>query len=145
MSTTVLRPPAVVIAVLLALLWSAPALAQTRLYLLTMGGWCGGSHCPPARLFEVDVEGRRIVAHMPVSAVMPGIGPAVTPDGRFLLWSGIEFLVWDYTYSSVVLFDIARHQETVAFAGDGSSSLCRSRFIPRRCVPSCSCRSAARW
>jgi hypothetical protein len=113
----------VVIAALLALACSGTAVAQTRLYLLTQGSWCGGSRCPPARLIEIDVEGRRVAADMPVPGVMPEIGPAVTPDGRFLLWSGIEYLVWDYTYSSVVLFDLARHHETVAFAGDGSSAI----------------------
>ena len=78
---------------LLLLLGASPASAQTRLYLLFAGDTplCLPSNCEPPRVVEIDVDGRRIGADTPVlHARENGTPPVVTPDGRYLAWSGTE-------------------------------------------------------
>ncbi len=100
------RRRSVALAALLALASSAPVVAQTQLYLLTSGAdeiiwdpdcqpWdydpeCGYTVIPhPGRVIHLDVDRRQIVATTTVShALGASIGPRITPDGRFLLWSG---------------------------------------------------------
>ena len=106
---------AVAMAVVVAFAWSAPALAQTRLYLLTGGDQdehCTATRCDPGRLIDIDLETGRIATNEVKHARNRGIGPVVTPDGRYLLWSGSELPTigwWDYGLKGlfVSLYDLA--------------------------------------
>ena len=115
MTACALRRHAVVIAVLLRSPCSAPALAQTQLYLLTSGSnspWDYGDPEFPGRIIQIDVDGQRIAASTSIGDVRAlgvAVDPHVTPDGRFILWTGGE--VWQPV--RVNLFDIARQQQSI--------------------------------
>ena len=124
---------------MLALASTAPAVAQTQLYLLASGAdeiiwdpdcqpWdydpeCGYTAIPhPGRVIQLDVDRRQIVATTPIShARGASIGPRTTPDGHFLLWSGS--IVEAPAPYHVSLFDIARRQQATLFAASGLSSV----------------------
>ena len=133
------RRRSVALAALLALASNAPVNAQTQLYLLASGAdeiiwdpdcqpWdydpeCGYTAIPhPGRVIQLDVDRREIVATTTVShARGASIGPRTTPDGHFLLWSGL-FVEAPAPYH-VSLFDIARRQQATLFAASGLSSV----------------------
>jgi len=104
-----------------ALLFVAPTAAQTRLYVLTSGAvsdQCLSGPCAPGRLIQIDVDERRVVADTPIlHARTRGTGPRITPDGRYLLWTGSEQP--DYRPRRqplyVSLFDIASRIQTTPF------------------------------
>ena len=121
----------VALATLLALAASAPAVAQTQLYILTSGAdvlvpvpecevyW--DSECDyyvvhvPGRVIHLDVDRLQVVANTTVShALGTVIGPRPTPDGRFLLWSGSTAAA--AAPYRVSLFDIASRQQATPFA-----------------------------
>ena len=123
----------VVLAALVALASSAPAVAQTQLYLLSSGAdvqvpvpeceeweyWYVGCNYNvvhvPGRVIQLDVDRRQIVANTTVSHALGAvIGPRPTPDGRFLLWSGSSAAA--AAPYRVSLFDIARRQQATPFA-----------------------------
>ena len=148
------RRRSVALAVLLALASSAPVFAQTQLYLLTSGSYVPNPQCgywdygcefyltrDPGRVIHFDVDRQQIAAITPVSdAYDSTIGPRVTPDGRFLLWSG-----WNLDLGvpiRVSLFDIADRQQATPLAGGWP-------YVPLTVHPSemrafLSCRRAAR-
>ncbi|MGE0463984.1 MAG: YncE family protein, partial [Vicinamibacterales bacterium] len=71
---------------------SSVAHAQTKLFVLLTGATgssCTWTDCEPSYVIEIDVEGRRIVNRTIVSNVreQPSL-PAITPDGRYLMWGG---------------------------------------------------------
>ena len=117
----------VAIAALLALASSAPAIAQTQLYLLSSEydvvvtvpvpnpecqPWdfgCRNSQVPGSVIqFDVDRPGDRR-DHANLACARCGHRAAATPDGRFLLWSGSSAA--DLAPYQVSLFDIARRQQ----------------------------------
>ena len=114
------------LAALLALAWSGSALAQTRLYLLTGGDQdqhCTATRCDPGRLIDIDLDTGRIASTDVKHARNRGIGPVVTPDGRYLLWSGSELATigwWDYGPKElfVSLYDVAGHRQSTPLAVD---------------------------
>jgi hypothetical protein len=102
-----------VCAALLFLLSAPSAWAQTRLFLLFAGDTplCSPSDCEPARVLEIDVDGRRILADTPVlHARESSTPPVVTPDGRYLAWIGTENRMSVPSYLSV--FDTAARRQT---------------------------------
>ena len=105
----------------MALAWSVPATAQTRLYVLTSGdpgGYeCVPASCRPGRLIQLDLDRRLVVADTPVvRARTSGWGPLATPDGRYLLWSGSDGAnAWDEWPMVVSLFDLASRWQSTAF------------------------------
>ncbi len=131
------------LAALLSLASSAPAVAQTQLYLLTgeynfvvtipvpnpdCQPWdygCENTYIytrVPGRVTQLDVDRQQIVATTPIShALGTVVGPRPTPDGRLLLWSGSNVAAWAPHHVS--LFDIAGRQQAIPFAGGGSSSI----------------------
>ena len=118
---------AVAMAAMLAFVWSAPALAQTRVDPLTSGDiddQCSASNCDPGRLIQIDVDRQQIAASTPIRhARSRGIGPRVTHDGRFLLWSGSEQA--DYRPRTqpllVSLFNLAGQQQATPFAASADA------------------------
>ena len=128
MTTNVLRRRAAAMAAVLALTCSGPVLAQTRLYLLTSGdlSWQCNPSCDPGRVIQIDVDRREISANTPIRhARSRGLGPRVTHDGHFLLWSGSEQADYGQLRQPlfVSLFDIARQQQTTPFAANGTSDV----------------------
>jgi len=121
------------IAALLALVCSSPAVAQTQLYLLTASSnspWDYGDPEHPARIIQIDVDGHRIVASTSTGDVRGfgiGVDPHVTPDGRFLLWSGGELCC----PIRVNLFDIAHQQQSILV-----DAFLQSDFVPLAVHPS---------
>ena len=105
----------------MALAWSVPATAQTRLYVLTSGdpgGYeCVPASCRPGRLIQLDLDRRLVVADTPVvRARTSGWGPLATPDGQCLLWSGSDGAnAWDEWPMVVSLFDLASRWQSTAF------------------------------
>ena len=120
------RRRSVALAAMTALACSTPALAQTRLYLLTGGDqdqYCTATRCDHGRLIDIDVETGRIAATEIKHARNRGIGPVVTPDGRYLLWSGSELPTigwWDYGPKElfVSLYDLAGQRQFTPLAVD---------------------------
>ena len=84
----------------------------------------------PARIVQIDVDGHRIVASTSIGDVRSfgiGVDPHVTPDGRFLLWSGGELCC----PIRVDLFDIARQQQSILV-----DAFLQSDFVPLAVHPS---------
>lgn len=67
--------------------------------------------CPPGRIIAIDPEARRVISQHPIAHTRFSIDSYVTPDGRFLLWSGANAV----GQFAVIAFDsIARSAVTVA-------------------------------
>ena len=65
----------------------------------------------PGRVIHLDVDRLQIAASTPVSHTLGIVtGPHLTPDGRFLLWSGSN-VGWFPAPHHVSLFDIARREQ----------------------------------
>jgi len=98
-----------------------PAAAQTRLYVLFAGVFgidCQPQDCPPGQVLDIDVDGRRLLSSTPVlHARVHGVGPRVTPDGRYLLWTGTEHQLSAPSYLS--LLDVSARQQSVPVVTGG--------------------------
>ena len=131
MTANVLRRRSVALAAGIAIAFSGPVAAQTRLYLLVSSSstpWDYGDPDYPARILQLDVDDGRITANT-IGDVREGVGIdlQVTPDGRYLLWNGGEFM-WPVRVS---LFDIARQQQSTLV-----SATLQPLFVPFSVHPS---------
>jgi hypothetical protein len=126
------RPLPLGIAVLIAFAWSGPALAQTRLYLLTAGvpaAECDWAPCEPGRVTQIDGDRPEILASTSVGGSRTRvIGPRVTADGKTLLWSGSDGITAQHT-TFVSLFDLPTRRQTTFTPGPTSD------FVPVRVHP----------
>ena len=116
MSRESAREPDVALAAVLAAAGAVPAVAQTRLYLLTAGtstAECNWSPCEPGRLFQSTGIARRFSsAHTVSSSRTRVIGPRVTADGQTLIWSGSDGSTAQHS-TLVSLFDIPTRRQTL--------------------------------
>jgi hypothetical protein len=101
--------------------------AQTRLYVLFGGDAgldCRPTDCEPGHLMELDIDARALrrdtlVAH---ARERPSTSLGVTPDGRYLFWTGAES---DFSPTYVSVFDVTARMQTTPIRLSNSSSTFR--------------------
>ncbi len=112
---------------------AVPAVAQTRLYLLTAGpstAECNWSPCEPGRLIQIDGDRAEILASTSVGGSRTRvIGPRVTADGQTLIWSGSDGGTAQHS-TLVSLFDLPTRQQTLVPTPRPTSD-----FVPLRVHP----------
>ena len=94
---------------------AGPAVAQTRLYLLTAGAStaaCNWASCEPGRVIQIDGDRAEILASTSVGGARTRvIGPRVTADGQTLIWSGSDGGTAQHP-TLVSLFDVPTRRQT---------------------------------
>ena len=121
------------LAAVLVAVGAVPAVAQTRLYLLTAGtstAECNWSPCEPGRLIQIDGDRPEILASTSVGGSRTRvIGPRVTADGQTLIWSGSDGNTSEHA-TFVSLFNVPTRRQTLAPTPRPTSD-----FVPIRVHP----------